>query len=138
MKTLITIETLVAAPIEKIWNYWTAPEHIQHWNFASDDWCSPAATNDLKPGGKFNYRMEAKDGSMGFDFEGTYTAVKLNEAIEYILGDERNVYIKFEKAGDEYKVAETFEAEDVNSVELQKGGWQSILNNFKNYVEKTS
>jgi len=138
MKKLITVETLIDAPIEKIWNYWTAPEHIVHWNFASDEWCSPAATNDLKVGGKFNYRMEAKDGSMGFDFWGTYTDVKLNDAIEYTMGDGRNAYIRFEKAGDQNKVTETFEAEEVNSVELQKGGWQAILDNFKKHVETTS
>jgi len=135
MKTAITIEAEIAAPIEKIWTYWTEPEHIKNWNFASDDWCTPSATNDLRVGGKFSSRMEAKDGSMGFDFGGTYTEVKENESIEYTLGDERKVEIKFIKAGDSCNVVETFEAEDENSIEMQKGGWQAILNNFKKYVE---
>jgi uncharacterized protein YndB with AHSA1/START domain len=136
MKTAITIEALIAAPIEKIWKYWTEPEHIKNWSFASDDWCTPAATNDLRVGGKFSSRMEAKDGSMGFDFGGTYTAVNLNESIAYTLGDGRKVEVKFIKAGDKYNVIETFEAEDENPIEMQRGGWQAILNNFKNYVEK--
>ena len=137
MKTAITVEAVIGAPIEKIWKYWTEPEHIKNWNFASDDWCAPAATNDLRVGGKFSCRMEAKDGSMGFDFGGTYTGVKLNESIASILGDGRKLAVEFIKAGDDYKVIETFEAEDENPIELQKGGWQAILNNFKNYVEKS-
>lgn len=135
MATKITVENLIAAPIEKIWDYWTSPEHIPHWNFASDDWCSPAATNDLQVDGKFCYRMEAKDGSMGFDFEGIYTDIKLHESIEYTLGDGRNVKIDFEKKGDQYKVTETFEAENENPVEMQQQGWQNILDNFKKHVE---
>jgi uncharacterized protein YndB with AHSA1/START domain len=136
MKTAIIVEAAIAAPIEKIWKYWTDPEHIKNWNFASDDWWAPAATNDLRIGGKFSYRMEAKDGSMGFDFWGTYTGIKQNGIIASILGDGRKLEVEFIKAGDNYKVIETFEAEDENAVELQKGGWQAILNNFKKYVEK--
>ena len=136
MKTKITVETTIAAPIEKIWQYWTTPQHIINWNFASDDWCAPAAVNDLRAGGKFSFRMEARDGSMGFDLEGIYTVVKTNETIEYILADGRNVKVSFLKNGDKYDVIETFEAEDTNPVELQKGGWQAILNSYKNYVEK--
>ena len=137
MKTKITVETTIAAPIEKIWQYWTTPQHIINWNFASDDWCAPAAVNDLHAGGKFSFRMEARDGSMGFDLEGIYTVVKTNETIEYILADGRNVKVSFLKNGDKYDVIETFEAEDTNPVELQKGGWQAILNSYKNYVEKS-
>ena len=136
MKIKITVETTIAAPIEKIWQYWTTPQHIINWNFASDDWCAPAAVNDLRAGGKFSFRMEARDGSMGFDLEGIYTVVKTNETIEYILADGRNVKVSFLKNGDKYDVIETFEAEDTNPVELQKGGWQAILNSYKNYVEK--
>ena len=135
MRTAITVEAAIAAPIEKIWKYWTEPDHIINWNFASDDWCAPSATNDLRIGGKFNCRMEAKDGSMGFDFEGTYTDVKENERIEYSLADARHIKIEFVQSGDKYHVIETFDAEDENPIELQKGGWQSILNNFKKYVE---
>ena len=137
MKTKITVKTTIAAPIEKIWQYWTTPQHIINWNFASDDWCAPAAVNDLRAGGKFSFRMEARDGSMGFDLEGIYTVVKTNETIEYILADGRNVKVSFLKNGDKYDVIETFEAEDTNPVELQKGGWQAILNSYKNYVEKS-
>lgn len=132
--TTITVEALIAAPIEKIWQYWTAPEHIMRWNKASDDWCTPAANNDLSVGGKFK-RMEARDGSMGFDFEGPDTNIQFNEVIEYTLADARNVKIDFVKKGDAVTVIESFEAENTNSIELQKGGWQAILNNFKKYVE---
>ena len=134
-KTIITVESLIAAPTEKVWEYWTAPEHIVHWNYASDEWCTPAAKNDLHVGGRFKFRMEARDGSMGFDFEGTYTNIQLNEVIGYILDDGRNVKIDFVKQDDAVKVIENFEAETMNSVELQKGGWQCILDNFKKYVE---
>ena len=134
-KTTITVESLIAAPKEKIWEYWTAPEHIVHWNYTSDEWCTPAAKNDLHVGGRFKFRMEARDGSMGFDFEGTYTNIQLNGVIGYILYDGRNVKIDFVKQDDAVKVIENFEAETMNPVELQKGGWQSILDNFKKYVE---
>ena len=133
--TTITVEALKAAPIEKIWQYWTVPEHIMRWNNASDDWCTPAANNDLSVGEKFKSRMEARDGSMGFDFEGTYTNIQFNEVIEYSLADARNVKIDFVKKGDAVAVIESFEAENTNSIELQKEGWQAILNNFKKYVE---
>jgi uncharacterized protein YndB with AHSA1/START domain len=136
MKTAIMIEATIAAPIDKIWRYWTEPEHIKNWSFASDDWCTPATTNDLRVGGKFNSRMEAKDGSMGFDFWGTYTVVKENEKIEYTLGDGREIKIDFVKTGDKYNIVETFDAEDENPVEMQRDGWQAILNNFKKYVEE--
>ncbi len=137
MKSLITVEVLVNAPREKIWQYWTGPGHIVHWNFASDDWCSPRATNDLRVGGKFNYRMEAKDGSTGFDFEGMYTLIEENTKIEYVLAgdDERKVCIEFFREREGCRVVETFEAEAENPLELQKNGWQAILSNFKKYGE---
>ncbi len=136
MKTAIIVEATISTQIEKIWQYWTTPEHIINWNFASDDWCAPAAVNDLSVGGKFSFRMEARDGSMGFDLEGIYIVVKTNEIIEYNLADGRNVKVLFVKNGNKYDVIETFEAEDTNPIELQKGGWQAILNSYKNYVEK--
>jgi uncharacterized protein YndB with AHSA1/START domain len=118
-----------------VWKLWTTPEDIIHWNNASDDWHTPKASNDLKAGGTFLYRMEAKDGSFGFDFGGVYDKIKLKESIEYTLGDERKVEINFTSTGSETKVVEIFEAESQNSLELQRNGWQSILNNFKKYAE---
>ena len=134
-KTAITIETTINAPVEKVWKFWTLPEHITKWNSASDDWHTPKAENDLRAGGKFAARMEAKDGSFGFDFGGVYDAVKTNELIEYTLGDGRKVAVNFTPSGNETKLSETFEAENTNSIEMQRGGWQAILNNFKKYVE---
>ena len=134
-KTVITVENTLNAPVEKVWEYFTKPEHITQWNNASDDWCSPQATNDLRAGGKFNFRMEAKDGSFGFDFWGIYDAIIPNEYIAYTLGDERKVTIRFTADVNATKIVESFEAEDMNSVELQKGGWQAILDNFKKYTE---
>jgi len=135
-KETIAVEVLVNAPIEKIWQFWTKPEHITKWNTASEDWHTPRAENDLKIGGKFLSRMEAKDGSFGFDFEGIYTDVKTNEKISYTLLDDRKVTITFSTAENGVQITETFEAENQNSLELQKFGWQAILNNFKTYVEK--
>ena len=134
-KTAITIETTINAPVEKVWKFWTLPEHITKWNNASDDWHTPKAENDLRVGGKFAARMEAKDGSFGFEFGGVYDAVKTNELIEYTLGDGRKVAVHFMADGNETKLSETFEAENTNSIEMQRGGWQAILNNFKKYVE---
>ena len=132
---IITIESTIKAPVEKVWEFWTKPEHIKQWNNASDDWHTPHAENDLRPGGKFLSRMEAKDGSFGFDFGGVYDVVKENEYIEYTLGDERKVKITFTGNGNETTVVVVFEAENTNSAEMQKGGWQAILNNFKKYTE---
>lgn len=133
-RTVITVQTTVNAPAAKVWEYWTMPEHITQWNSASPDWHTPRAENDLREGGRFTARMEAKDGSMGFDFSGVYTKVKAHELIAYTLGDDRKVSISF--AGDDaVTVTESFEAEEVNSIELQKGGWQAILDNFKKYTE---
>ena len=135
METKITIEATVNAPVEKVWKYWTGPEHIKKWNSASDDWHTPHAENDLRVGGKFTSRMEAKDGTFGFDFWGIYDQVKENELIEYTMGDGRKVDVIFSPAGNSTKVISTFEAESENPIEMQKGGWQAILNNFKKYTE---
>ena len=132
----ITIATNVESSTEKVWTAWTSPEAIMSWNFASDDWCCPSAQLDLKAGGKFCYRMEAKDGSAGFDFSGDFTKVEEMKRIEFCLGDGRTVEVDFESVGDVVKVTETFEAEDENSAEVQKHGWQSILDNFKKHAEK--
>lgn len=134
-KTKITIEATVKAAKEKVWEFWTRPEHITKWNYASDDWHTPHAENDLRPGGKFLSRMEAKDGSFGFDFGGVYDAVKPNTHIAYTIDDGRKVSINFTGSGNETRVVSIFEAETENSIEMQKGGWQAILNNFKKYVE---
>jgi uncharacterized protein YndB with AHSA1/START domain len=131
----ITVETTINASVEKVWEYWTKPEHITGWNYASDDWHTPRAENDIRPGGSFSSRMEAKDGSMGFDFSGVYDVVVVNELIEYKIGDGRKVRITFTTNGSETKVTETFEAESVHPVELQRSGWQAILDNFKKYIE---
>ena len=134
-KTIITVENTINAPVEKVWEYWTKPEHVTKWNHASDDWHSPLGKNDLQPGGSFLFRMEAKDGSMGFDFGGVYDAVRKNEYIEYTMGDGRKVTVNFSGRGNETRVVESFEAENMNSPEMQKGGWQAILDNFKKYTE---
>jgi len=132
----ITVENIIKLPIEKVWKLWTDPEHITKWNNASDDWHTPNAANDIRAGGKFLFRMEAKDGSFGFDFEGTYTSIEQNKLIEYSMPDGRKVQITFASEGNETKVVETFDAETENSPELQQQGWQNILNNFKKYGER--
>ena len=134
-KTKITVEAAVKAPVEKVWTFWTNPEHIMRWNNASDDWHSPRAENDLRAGGNFLVRMEAKDGSFGFDFGGVYDEVKTHELITYTMSDGRKVKVTFTDKGPETQVTETFDAENTNSIELQRDGWQAILNNFKKYVE---
>ena len=134
-KTTITVEITVNAPVEKVWDLFSSPEHIIHWNNASDDWHTPQATNDLRVGGKFHSRMEAKDGSFGFDFSGEYNEVKTHELIEYTIADGRKVTIHFTAHGNETRMVETFDAENTHPVGMQKEGWQSILNNFKKYVE---
>lgn len=133
--TPITVETTVKAPADKVWKFWNEPEHIIKWCTATPEWHTPRSENDLRVGGKFSSRMEAKDGSMGFDFGGEYTAVKTNELIEYTMGDGRKVKIVFDTKGNETKITETFDAENQNPVEMQRGGWQAILDNFKNYTE---
>ena len=136
--TIITAETEVNAPVEKVWDCWTNPDHIICWHFASADWQASKAQNDLKAGGSFSFRMEAKDGTMCFDFSGVYTAIKANEYIEYTLDDQRKVTITFGEWDNRTKLVESFEAESENTVELQKGGWQAILDNFKKYTESIS
>lgn len=133
--TKVTVEATVNAPIEKVWQYWSAPEHITHWNFAIDSWQCPSATNDLRVDGLFTTRMEAKDGSFGFDFGGIYTKVEEYNTIEYAMSDGRTVQINFYNENNATRVVETFDTENVNDIEMQRGGWQAILNNFKKYVE---
>ncbi|MDF2726123.1 MAG: activator of ATPase [Paenibacillus sp.] len=135
--TKVTVQAVIQAPVEQVWNCWTEPEHITKWNQASDDWHAPRAENDLRAGGKFLTRMEAKDGSMGFDFFGVYDAVKQHEEISYTMGDGRRVDIRFTAQGNETKVVETFDAEGTHPVEMQQAGWQAILDNFKTYTEKS-
>lgn len=135
MKDTITIETYVRAPIEKVWHDFTDPEAIKVWNAASDDWHTVRAANDLKEGGVFSSRMEAKDGSAGFDFSGTYTSVIPHERIAYVMEDGRNVDLSFAQESDGVRVIETFEPEAENAPEVQRAGWQAILDNFKKYVE---
>ncbi|MBK7374364.1 MAG: SRPBCC family protein [Chitinophagaceae bacterium] len=134
-KTTITIEATVNASAEKVWKVWTNTEYITQWNNASPDWHTTRAENDLRPGGKFLSRMEAKDGSMGFDFWGIYDVVKPHEYIEMTLGDDRKVKIYFKGSGNQTHIVETFEAEGENPIEMQRAGWQAILDNFKQYTE---
>ena len=135
-KTVITVQVTINAPVAKVWEYWTKPGHIIQWNSASPDWHTPKAENDLRTGGRFSSRMEARDGSMGFDFGGVYTQVKEHALIAYTLGDDRKVSISFIASGNTTTVKESFEAEDQNSEELQRAGWQSIMDNFKKYTEE--
>ena len=132
---LITVSVDVESPISKVWKYWTSPEHIMQWNNASNDWHTPRAENDLRAGGKFLYRMEAKDGSMGFDFSGEYDEIVEFKLIRYTLADSRKVTIEFSGTGNVTQIVETFEAETENSAELQQYGWQCILDNFKKHAE---
>ncbi len=136
-KQAITVECVVQASREKVWAAWTDPKHIVHWTFASNDWHSPIAENDVRTGGRFNTRMEAKNKSVGFDFTGTYKAVKVGELIKYTMDgkDARKVRVEFQEVPEGIKVVETFEPENENSMEMQKSGWQAILNNFKKYAE---
>ncbi len=134
-KTSITISTIVNAPVKKVWDKWTTPSDIVQWNNASTDWHTTRALNDLKVGGSFLSRMEAKDGSAGFDFNGIYSNIVPNKLIEYTIADGRQVKISFAEEAGKTKVVETFEAEDINSIEMQRNGWQAILDNFKRYTE---
>lgn len=135
LKPTITVEATIGVTVEAAWESWTSPRAIVRWNSASPDWHSPRAQHDLRPGGSFTYRMEAKDGSFGFDFSGVFDEVKPNEYLEYTLGDGRKVKITFTAKGNQTHISETFEAEDINPPELQKQGWQAILDNFKNFTE---
>jgi len=137
-KTMITVKARINAPIGRVWKFWTTPADIQEWNNASADWHTPHADNDLRTGGKFVYRMEARDGSMGFDFGGVYEKVILYHQIKSTLGDGRKVNVIFTVEDNKTEITESFEAEDENPIEMQRGGWQSILDNFKNYAELKS
>jgi uncharacterized protein YndB with AHSA1/START domain len=132
----ITVEATVAAPIDRVWRAYTNSDDIKRWNAASDDWHTTAATVDLREGGAFSSRMEAKDGSMGFDFAGTYTKIVAPRLIEYRFGD-RTAVVEFNDAVGGVNVRVTFDAEATHSIEQQRGGWQAILNNFARYVEKS-
>lgn len=129
----ITVEVTVDAPVQKVWDAYVTPEDIVRWNAASDDWHTTSSTVDLRPGGKFSSRMEAKDGSFGFDFEGEYTNIVTHELIEYAFGD-RIAAVKFEQTDGGVKVTVEFEAEEENSADMQKAGWQAILDNFARHV----
>jgi len=129
----ITVETTVHAPIDAVWRAWTTPADIKQWNAASDDWHTTAATVDLKAGGAFSFRMEAKDGSFGFDFAGTYTKVVPHQVIEMAFGN-RTAVVEFTSAGGAVVVRETFDAEETHSIEQQKHGWQAILDRFARHV----
>lgn len=131
----ITVQTTISATTEKVWNFYTKPEHITKWNFADESWHCPKAENDLRVGGKYSSRMEAKDGSWGFDFEATYDEVVDKEKFTYTMSDGRQATTQFEKLGNATKVTIRFDAESENSEEVQKEGWQSILDNFKKYAE---
>lgn len=135
MSTVLTVQNTINAPLEKVWQYWGEPEHIVNWNHASDDWHSPKAENDLRTGGRFVSTMAAKDGSMSFDFEGVYDEVIPQQRIAYTMADGRKVEVNFKSNGDTTEVVETFEAENIHSLEMQQAGWQAILDNFKKYVE---
>lgn len=134
-KKVITVEATINAPVEKVWKLWTEPEHITKWNNASEEWHTPKAENELRTGGKFLSRMEAKDGSAGFDFEGIYNEVEKNKLITYTIADGRQVNVRFTGNENTTTVSEAFEAENTFSIEMQQSGWQAILNNFKKYVE---
>jgi len=134
-RTTITVEATINAPVEKVWELWNGPEHITKWCQASDDWHAPHAENDLKTGGSFKTTMAAKDGSFSFDFGGVYTDVKENTLIAYKMEDGRTVSVSFIPKGDTTEVIETFDPETINPLEMQRGGWQAILNNFKTYAE---
>lgn len=131
----ISVTATISGNARKVWDFWTKPEHIVNWNFASDEWHCPRAQNDLRPGGKMNSRMEAKDGSFGFDFEAVYDEVSDLKKNSYTMGDGRQAITLFEDIGGKTKVTTTFDAENTHPIEIQKDGWQAILNNFKNYVE---
>ncbi|WP_340114715.1 SRPBCC domain-containing protein [Maribellus mangrovi] len=132
----IKVETTLKVPVEKAWECFTEPQHITQWNFASVDWKCPEVDNDLRPGGKFNYRMEARDGSVGFNFKGRYLVVEEFQSIVYRIADERMVSVEFVQEGDETRVSEIFESENIHPAEEQRKGWQAILDHFKKHTEK--
>lgn len=131
----ISVKSKIQAPINKVWQYWTDPYHVSQWNFASDNWHCPKAENNLVVDGEFHYEMAAKDGSASFDFWGTYSTIETGKLIEIVLGDDRKMSVAFEFKDGVTAVTETFEPENINSLELQRAGWQAILDNFKKLVE---
>ena len=135
MSNKITVQTSINAPISLVWETWNSPDDIVGWCFASDDWHAPRALNELEVGGKFVTTMAAKDGSGSFDFSGTYTTIEQNKKISYTLDDDRTVEIVFEENEGKVLVTETFEMENENTEELQRAGWQAILENFKKHTE---
>jgi uncharacterized protein YndB with AHSA1/START domain len=134
-KTTITVKSSINEPVEKVWSYFTDPNHIMNWNNASEDWYTPRAENDFRIGGKFNYRMEARDGSDGFDFTGEYDSIALLRQIKYTISDGRTVTVNFSSEENSTVVTEIVETEQLNPLEVQLKGWQSILDSFKKYVE---
>lgn len=134
-KTVVTITATVKVSTAKAWQVWNAPEHIMNWNFASDDWHCPAAKSDLRTGGTFSATMAAKDGSMSFEFGGVYDVVEPEKHLAYTMGDGRKVDVVFESSAEGTVITESFEAESVHPVDLQKAGWQAILNNYVSYAE---
>jgi uncharacterized protein YndB with AHSA1/START domain len=135
MAEKLMVRMLVNKDIETVWNAWTSPEHITKWNFASEDWNCPSAKNEFQNGGKFSYRMEAKDGSMGFDFDGVYDEITAMSKISFTLNDGRRVIVNFVECEESIEVTESFEPDDSVSLEMQQSGWKSILKNFKKHVE---
>ncbi|MFS4448245.1 SRPBCC domain-containing protein [Maribacter sp. 2307UL18-2] len=131
----ITVQTVVQSDLDSAWEFWTKPEHIMNWNFASDEWCCPAATNDLKPGGAFRWRMELRQKKVGFDFIGTYDRIVAKKHISYHIPCKRRVDIEFIEQNQEVVIRKTFDLEEVNTNERQREGWQAILDNYKKYVE---
>ena len=133
--TKVTIESVVEASPKKVWDFWNNPEHITQWNAAADDWHCPSAENDLRVGGTLKSRMEARDGSFGFDFEAVYSEIINHKKIAYSLSDGRKVETTFEDLNGKTKVKTVFDAENENPIDMQREGWQAILNNFKTYTE---
>ena len=134
MSNKITVTTTLAADVKKVWDYYTKPEHITKWNFADPSWHCPKAENDMKVGGRYNARMEAKDGSFGFDFEAIYTEIIDGKQFTYVFGG-RTATVKFNRLGNRTEIVIVFDPETENPIEMQKGGWQAILDNFRKYVE---
>ncbi len=133
---MITVQNKIIASKEKVWEFWNTPEHITKWSFASPDWHTPYAELDLREGGKIKSTMAAKDGSMSFDFEGEFTLVEENKALQYVMADGRKVEISFIEMPDGTEIIESFDPETQNPIEMQRAGWQAILDNFKKYVER--
>ncbi len=137
MSETIHIEVTVERARSLVWRLYNAPAHVVNWNFASDDWHCPRAESDFRPGGRLNYRMEAKEGNFGFDFEAVYAEIAPESRVAYTLGDGRKVATRFDALGSHTRVLTSFEAESENSAEMQRAGWQAILNNFKRYAESS-